>query len=236
MKRHLFYTFYLALGLTITSCAYDNYDAPNTYFQGRIVYNGEPINVAYNNVNFELWEPGWEKKIAINVPVEQDGSYSTILFKSTYKLIFQSGQGPFRMNRNDETGSDTVMINLNGNQTLDIEVLPYYIIRNPQFSLSGTSPQKVTASCGLEQIIMGVDERNVERVSLYISKTQFVDSRTSVGTHDVSREDIQDLSNINFSVDIPTLNPSQNYVFARIGLKIDGIEDMIFSTVQKIEF
>jgi hypothetical protein len=33
---------------------------------------------------------------------------------------------------------------------------------------------------------------------------------------------------------VPAITPTQNYVFARIGLKVTGVEDMIFSPVVKI--
>ncbi|MDJ1504406.1 DUF3823 domain-containing protein [Xanthocytophaga agilis] len=234
MKQILFYLTCIMVSITVSSCAYDNYDAPDTYLTGRIVYNGEPINVAYDNVNFELWEPGWQKRIPINVPVAQDGSYSTILFKSTYKLVFQSGQGPFRMLQNDQTGSDTLIVDLKGSQTLDIEVMPYYIIHNAQ--LTGTTDGKVIGSCSVEKIITDVlYAKDIERVSLYISKTQFVDGRTSVANQDIAGSDITDLNNISLSVTVPSSAPAQDYVYARIGVKISGVEDMIFSPIQKIE-
>jgi hypothetical protein len=31
------------------------------------------------------------------------------------------------------------------------------------------------------------------------------------------------------------MKPTQNYVFARIGVKIAGVEDLIFSPVQKVQ-
>jgi hypothetical protein len=37
-------------------------------------------------------------------------------------------------------------------------------------------------------------------------------------------------------VTIPTIVPTQNYVFARVGIKIAGVEDRIFSPVQKLTF
>jgi hypothetical protein len=235
MKRTFFYILCVALNLIINSCAYDNYDAPDTYLKGRIVYRGEPANVSYNDVSFELWEPGWQKKIPINVIVAQDGSFSTVLFNATYKLIFQSGQGPFTMNRNDQTNSDTLLIVLKGSQTLDIEVTPYYMVRNTQFSSSGNGTKKISATCSLEKIITDANAKDVEKVSLYISKTQFVDGRTSIANQDIGGGDITDLNAISLSVDVPAIVPSQNYVFARVGVKINGVEDMIFSPVQKVE-
>jgi len=220
------------LVVMLASCEFDNYDGPAATLEGRIVYNGEAIGVSYNDVNFELWEPGWVKKTVIPVAVSQDGSFSALLFDATYKLIIPSYQGPFKTVRNSESSSDTILLDLRGSTTLDIEVMPYFMIRDPQFSVSGRT---VSSSCDLEKIITGVDEKSIERVSLYISKTSFVDSRTSIATRDLSGADIVDMTNIALTIDVPDVSPSQNYVFARIGVKISGVEDMIFSPVQQMQ-
>jgi hypothetical protein len=33
---------------------------------------------------------------------------------------------------------------------------------------------------------------------------------------------------------VPAIVPTQNYVYARVGVKIAGVEDMIFSPVVKV--
>jgi hypothetical protein len=218
---------FLVFGLV--SCAYDNYPEPESRLQGRLVYQGEPINVEYNNVTFELWEPGWQKRIPITVTVGQDGSYSAQLFNATYKLVIPTAQGPFRSVRRDN--SDTTTVNLTGNQTLDIDVQPYYMVRTPTFSVTSG---KVSATCKLEQIITGTDARAIERVSLYVSKTQFVDSRTSLSSVDLTGASIKDLNAISLSTILPTI-AGQAYAYARIGVKVAGVEDLIFSPVQKVQ-
>jgi hypothetical protein len=37
-------------------------------------------------------------------------------------------------------------------------------------------------------------------------------------------------------VSVPAISPAQAYVFARIGLKIAGVEERIFSPVKKITY
>lgn len=230
MKASFLYGLLAILGLGLASCAYDNYPEPQSRLEGRLVYKGEPINVEYNNVTFELWEPGWQKRIPITVTVDQDGSYSALLFNANYKLIIPSAQGPFRSVPKD-SNSDTLAVNLTGSQTMDIEVMPYYMVRTPAFSVSGG---QVSASCKLEQIISGANARTIERVSLYLSKTQFVDSRTSLSSTDLKGSDIKDLNAVALSAPLPTIT-AQNYAFARIGVKISGVEDMIFSPVQRVQ-
>lgn len=224
--------FLLFIGLA--SCEYDNYDAPDATLQGRVVYQGEPIGVAVNEVNFELWEPGWQLRTPINVTVAQDGSYSASLFNATYKLTFRPNQGPFRMMHNSATDSDTILVDVNGSTVLDIEVEPYYMIRSPQITLNG---DEVNATASLEQIITGDDARNIEQVSLFVNKTQFVDQRGdyNLARTDVAGGDIEDLNNISISTNVPDLVRSQSYMYGRIGVKIEGVEDMLYSPVQRLE-
>jgi hypothetical protein len=232
MKNIRYSLCWLVLPLLLAACELDNYEPPKSTLTGRIVFNGEPLNVAFNEVTFQLWEPGWQTSVPINVTVDQDGSYSALLFNASYKMVFPRNQGPFRSVAGGDAGSDTLLVTVSGNQTLDIEVVPYYMLRNAQFSAGGST---VSAACQLEQILQGADARTLEKVFLYLNKTTFVDSRTSIATTELAAADIADPNNIRLSVNVPAMVPSQSYVFARIGVKISGVEDMLFSPVQKID-
>lgn len=215
----------------LASCGYDNYDEPTSLLEGKLVYNGEAINVSYNDVTFQLWEPGWQTKAQINVSVDQDGSYSAMLFDATYKLIIPSNQGPFRSKTNAETGSDTILVKLSGGKVMDIEVEPYYMIRTPQFAVAG---REVTGTFNVEKIITGTNAKNIERVNLYVNKTQFVDFRSNVVSAQLAGASVTPGTTVTLKATVPAITPTQNYVFARIGLKIAGVEDMIFSPVVKV--
>lgn len=231
MKANIQYAIFIALGVLSASCKKDNYKAPSSAFTGRLVYQGEPVNVSYNDVYFELWEPGWGKSTPIVVNVSQDGSFSSLLFNAAYKLVIPAAQGPFRSLTDKTTNSDTIPLTVSGNLTRDIEVLPYYMIRHPKFVATA---RKVTATFAAEQIIKDANARDIERVSLYICKTQFVDGRNSVATKDMSGSDITNPAGISLQTDVPALVPEQKTVFARVGIKIAGVEDMIYSPVQEI--
>lgn len=107
------------------------------------------------------------------------------------------------------------------------------MIKNAQISGSGTT---VTASCKIDKIITDANAKDIERVNLYINKTQFVSGN---GDQQIAKAEIGggavDPNNVTLSVTVPSMVPAQNYVFARIGLKIAGVEDMIFSPLQKIQ-
>lgn len=218
-----------------TACSlnnYDNYDEPESQLEGAFLYEGDSVRVSYNNVTFELWQSGFGAESPINVTVDQNGSYSAVLFDGDYRLVIPPGQGPFVGSGIGEGGSDTLDVQLSGDQQLDIEITPYFMIRNPQFSNSGRT---VSANFAVEQVATGADAKNVEFVQLYVSKTKYVDTRTSISTATVNGGDINDMSNISLSTDVPTMTPTQDYVFVRVGVKASAVEDMIFSPIQKIQ-
>lgn len=228
----------LLIAMTAFACKKDNYDEPRNTFQGSITYKGEAINVASLAVYFELWEPGWGKSGAIAVQVKEDGSFSSLLFNGHYKLIIPAGQGPFRSVINNATNTDTIPLNLSGNTTINIEVMPYYMIRNQQIARNGTN---AAATFKLEQIITDANARSIENVYLYLNQTAIVDQSNYVARTALAGSSIADLNNVSMSVAIPAsmssigTTSSQNYAYARVGVKIAGVEDLLYSPIVKID-
>ncbi len=233
MKTRYYYILLFMAAVMVSSCQKDNYDAPEVDFTGRIVYKGEAINVQHDNVNFQLWQPGFGASGSIDVAVAQDGGFSAKLFNGNYKLVFVANQGPFLWPKNANGAQDTIAVNLSGSKVMDIEVVPYYMIRNAAFTVSGST---VTASCSLEKIITDGNAKDIERVVLYVNKTQFVDGNNKIVNQELTGAALTNLASLNFSLTVPTIVPAQAYVFARIGVKISGVEDMIFTPVSKLTF
>ncbi|QNL50557.1 DUF3823 domain-containing protein [Olivibacter sp. SDN3] len=225
MKKIIIYSVVL-FTLLLHACEKDNYDAPQSELTGIISYQGEAIPVSYNDVIFELFEPGWQLRDPITVTVDQDGSYAALLFDADYKALFQANQGPFL------APSDSINITVRGNTTFDIEVLPYYMLRNPNLSVNG---RELNATLNVEQVITDDRARDIEHITLYVGKTLFTDTRTAVAHEELSGSEIESLDNVSLQVTVPSLTPEQNYIFARVGLKIAGVEDMIFTPVQRLE-
>ncbi len=235
MRIKLKYLLIIVFCLGAASCKKDNYKAPSSLLSGNLVYNGESIGVEQYQVPYQLYQYGFGLVGPIGSSFAQDGSYSALLFDGDYKFIIPNGQGPFQWKYLPSGAPDSLSITVKGNQTQDIEVTPYYMIRNPQ--ITGTSGN-VTATFKAEQIIMGANAKSIERVSLYINKTQFVSGNNDqkIANADMDGASITDPNNISLSVAIPTIVPTQNYIFARVGIKIAGVEDMILSPVQKISY
>ncbi len=241
MRYSYFLLILFAVGLS--SCELDNFAPPQSTFEGRLVYKGEPLLVQSANVGvgnnsdfpvfLELWQKAYNNRSSIRIPIEQDGTFSSLLFDGDYKLIVPNGQGPFLWKRTAANNPDSLDIAIRGSQKLDIEVVPYYMVRSPQFTVGG---RKVSGSVKLEKIITdAVNGKTVERVSLYVNKSQFVDAGNTIATANLAGSAITDLNAVSLTTaDVPAMIPSQNYVFVRIGLKITGVEDMIYTPIQKV--
>jgi hypothetical protein len=112
-------------------------------------------------------------------------------------------------------------------------VTPYYLIRTPQITAAGG---KVTSNFKIEKIVTDSTGKDIENVTLYVNKTQFVSGADNIVNEGIGGGSITDLNNVTLSATIPSMVPTQNYVFARIGLKVAGVEDRIFSPVVKLTF
>jgi hypothetical protein len=201
---------------------------------GHLLYNSDTIQVERNQVPFQIYQYGFGKVAPITTTFAQDGSYSQVLFNGDYKLLIPNGQGPFMWKRTQAGDADTVNITLKGNQIVDLQVTPYYMIRNASISINGGI---ATATCKVEKIITDANAKDVERVSLYVNRTQFVSNNDNIAKADSAASAFPDWNNVSLSVAVPAIvNPSQNYAYARIGVKIVGLEDMIFSPLVKISF
>ncbi len=233
MKIRFHFVLLMFIAVSVMSCKKDNYKAPSSKLSGHLVYNGDTLGLETNQVPFQLYQFGFGRVGPIEESFAQDGSYSAMLFDGEYKLIVPNGQGPFMWKQLPSGAPDSVAISLKGSKVLDLEIVPFYMIRNAQISGSGTT---VTASCKIEKIITDANAKDIERVNLYVNKTQFVSGN---GDQQIANAEIGggalDPNNVTLSVTVPAMVPTQNYVFARIGLKIAGVEDMIFSPLQKIQ-
>lgn len=234
MKHCFKYILILSVIISFASCKKDNYAAPSTFLTGSLMYKGDSINVERNQVPFQLFQYGFGKVGPITSTFEQNGSYSQVLFNGDYKLIIPNGQGPFVWKQDASGNPDSLSITLNGNQTVNLEVTPYYMVRNAQFSYS-SSDSMMTATFKAEKIITDSSmAEDIERVSLYVNKTQFVSGGDNISYTDMAGGDITDPNNITLAAKLPPLVPAQKYVFVRVGIKIVNVEDMIFSPLQKI--
>ncbi len=234
MKIRYHYIILLFTFAAVASCKKDNYKAPESKLTGKLLYKGEQIGVEQSQVSYEIYQFGFGKVGGINSTFTQEGTYSALLFDGDYKLTIPNGQGPFKWKQTTAGTPDSIAITMRGSQALDLEVTPYYMIRTPQLTAAAG---KVTGTFKIEKIITDATAKNIDRVTLYLNKTQFVSGGDyNIAQTSLNGSDITDPTSVSLNIGIPSIVPTQNYIFARIGLKVADVEDMIFSPVQKITF
>jgi hypothetical protein len=207
----------------------DNYDEPTARLTGQVTYQGQPVPVATGEVELDLWQPDYELDEEIDVTVDQDGTFSAVLFDGSYEINLVNGQGPWV---DDPT---RIPFEIRGDMTLEIPVTPYYIVENANLV---NNNDVIEATFHIGQVDAS---RPVEYVGLYVSTTTFVDRTNRIRSVEMDAAAIPDLAGtISLSIALPDdirLAPGsapREAVFARVGIKTVGVSDMVFSQVQKI--
>ena len=215
---------FAVIAMMAASCAYDNYDEPGSLVTGKIVYNGQPLGVrgSSGEVYLQFWQYGWPNLTAINTYVGQDGTFSALLFDGTYQLVMNSNRGPW------VNSPDTVRVEVKGKTIVEYPVKPYFTISNPTYSLTGTT---LTASFDVTEITAG---RTIESVALMVNKTSFVDNSAEAHVNWVT-EAGHTPGRINLTLNVSN-NMNEVQLYARVGLKISGINQWLFDpNVKKIK-
>ena len=220
--------------LIFTGCMKDNYDEPTSTIKGRVVYQGTPLQLRGNEaVKLYLYQRGYAKHDPVEVFVNQNGEYSVSVFDGDYQLITKSGNGPWTVQ-----GRDTIQVKLRGTATLDVEVVPYYLVDDAQITLDGN---KVNASFKVNNVA----GNGIDRMILLLSTTQYI----SDAEHNVDRYDeTSNLANFDqtgkvytFATKDYTSNTmfqtalKRGTLFARICLWPTGSDQGIYSKVIRLK-
>jgi hypothetical protein len=219
MKR-LVITLLAGLGL-LASCTKDNIAPPASQLTGRITFQDQALNVrGGGNVQLELWQRGEYFRTKIPVYIAQDGTYSATLFDGDYKLTRLRDNGPWQNN------TDSISVRVSGNTVVDVPVQPYFTIGTASIAKVGGN---VTASFPVAK----TGTRDIESATLFLGYTQFVDTSNQFATAIKVAADLTNLSQpVGLSVGIPA--SAKGTIYARVGVKTQGINELIYSPVQKI--
>lgn len=209
------------LTLIITSCAKDNYDEPGSILNGKIVSatSKNPIGVknqSEGGVQVQLYQDGYElQNVPITVSVNQDGTFSASLFNGTYKLVTKDNNGPWINDR------DTLVVQVKGSTTVDYTVRPYFELNNVNFNLSGTT---LTATFDIVEV-NAVQDRGLGEVTLFVGKTVFVDDGFSAKKENAASPAV---GSNTITMDISDI-ASNPILYARVGVKINGVEQRLYN-------
>jgi len=208
----------------VIGCGKDNYEEPKSMLTGHVVYQGQPIQVRGTNeqVRLQLYQDGYDKHDPIDVFITQDGSFTATLFDGTYKAVTKDGNGPWVNSR------DTTVIDVRGNTTHDIEVMPYFTITDPSITLNETV---MNADFTINQV---VENATINKVFLLLNTTAFVDEGFSAGKLEIT-DDLK-VGKVNYH-----LNFSENEklkgaaaLFGRVCVLANGADQGIYSPVVRL--
>lgn len=207
--------------LLFSACELDNYDEPTSLLSGKVTYNGEPVGVRSNVLQLELWQPGYQLYTKIPVFIDQDGSFSAVLFDGNYKLVRMSG-APW------ENNTDTIDVVVKGNTMVDVPVVPYFIPEDVSYQHNA---KQITATFTVNRIS---NLRSLKSARLFLGKTIFTDNVFHLRYATKSASDIEPGLPVTLTVTVPD-DYSGDFVYARIGVETDGIGELLYSPAEKIE-
>lgn len=222
----------------------DNYDEPTSPLTGQITYEGQPVGVRGNAVELELWQPGPEFELNTKIPVhvDQDGSFTAMVFDGSYEVNLLRGSGPWV----DDPAR--IPVEVAGETTIEVPVVPYHTIENEQitFNPSGGTNGAIEATFNVRQV---TTSSALEFVGLYIGETLFVDRERGLEIASSERErtraqvqaQLDANTPITISVNLPediyeTGSPAvREHVFVRVGVRTEGVQHMLFTQVHKVD-
>lgn len=223
MRKNKYILFLLAFITFVTSCGLDNYDAPQSKLYGKITFQKEAIGVRGTGeaVKLQLYQDGYDLKDKIDVFVKQDGTFEALLFDGEYKLVTTDNNGPWVNSR------DTTLVKMKGSTTVELEVVPYFMIGDSEITLSENT---LRSTFNLVQI---VENAEIDYVMLLLSRTAFVDDQTNI-----VRKDFKDLieGKVDVEVDLSDNSSVESAValYARVGVRAKGVDQAIYSNIVRI--
>lgn len=208
----------------LSSCGFDNFDAPTSTLVGKVTYNGTPLNIRGTGeaVRLQLFQDGFDKRDAIEMFVGQDGTFSAKLFDGQYKMVTRDGNGPWVNSR------DTTIVNVKGTTEVSLEVTPFFTISGENIAVSGSA---MNASFTVNQIVSTAE---INKAMLILSKTQFADD-----VNNIFRKDFTEVAAgvVTLSADISGNNEITNAkaLYGRVGIYTKGADQAIYSPTIKLK-
>lgn len=210
--------------LSLAGCEYDNYDMPDAILSGKVVYEGNQVGVRATATRLELWQDGYANKKKIDVNIAHDGTYSATLFNGRYKIVRVAG-APW-----EAQPSDTIVVDVKGNTTKDVEVKPFIAISNE--NISKESGNTVQARFTVKNVIQ---DSKLEEAKLFFSKNIILDNNLNDGTENIDIATIESGRETTVTVNIPAALASENYIFTRLGVRSDKSNEFYYTQVQKLQ-
>jgi hypothetical protein len=243
--KNLIYTLVVVVVCILTSCEYDNYDAPSYEFSG-ILKTADGSNFSYdsNRTLFQFFQSGYGKvDVGTNMNVTDNGTFQQLLFKDDYKLTLVNHNLPFEIDEfpSLSTGFDTIPYHITKHVQETFTVRPYYTIENLTVALEG---KRINATF---DVVKNHDTQKeaprLIRAYIYLGTTIHVNSGTSCQRlQQIKATVMPDTQTLTIGIPLSYyrdktyyVNNYRDYAFVRVGLLLDGVPDYVLvSEIVKI--
>jgi hypothetical protein len=221
MKRKL-YVFTALLVVLLSACEKDNLKEPTSIISGNVTFQGQPIGVRSDRVQFEIWQRGFDFFTKIPLNIAQDGTFKATLHDGEYKLVRLPNAGPWTNN------TDTINVSLKGSAAVDIPVEPYFVIKNASITRSGTN---MVATFTVDK--NGTHTRTLEVTRLFIGRYYILDLGNNSASRDATGLVLGQPVTVTLAIPTPIAN--DDFIFARIGVKTRDIGEYLYTASQKLQ-
>ncbi|MDO5607200.1 MAG: DUF3823 domain-containing protein [Capnocytophaga sp.] len=210
------------IGFLLMSCELDNFEEPNVTITGKVVYDGRPIGVRSNGVQLELWQEGHQLYTKVPIFIAHDGTFSAVVFGGDYKMVRLSG-APW-----ENQSTDTILVNARNNISIDVPVIPYYIIDNESIRASSGT---ITASFTVTQVSTTA---GLAEVRLYLGKSILTDQNRNEYAINLDTSTLSLGQQATMTATIPANLVQYPYIYARIGVRSTATNEFIYTQVQQV--
>ena len=229
---------FVMMGLIVTSCEYDNYDAPSYLFSGQLTCDGEKFQYDANKNIFKLVQEGYGKADGgIEMRADNEGHFQQLLFKAQYKLTLANNPYPFDIEEFNSLGTglgyDSIRYDITSNVTRNFEVKPYYKLNDFTLSLDG---KKIVAKFNVTKLKDTAPA--VKRAYIYLGTSSIVNSNNKSQNSALVKAGVTEIS-LSRSVVLyrsDYVNNFRDYAYCRVAIELEGIPDyFLFSETKRID-
>lgn len=228
----------------LTSCEYDNYEAPSHTYAGQLVCDGENFPFDSNRTIFNFLQYGYGKVDGgTEMRITDEGQYRQLLFDADYKLTLVNKKLPFELpdfeSLGDGLGYDSIHYSVQSDIKQNFTVIPYYKISGLQARLEG---ENIVAGFTVAKTTgTSKPAPAIKKVYIYLSTGNIVNSWNKCQRS----EEVHAAGSAPFTISIPLsmyrekqyyINNFRTYAYYRVAVELEGIPDYyLFSTIGRID-
>lgn len=214
----------------LAACDNEDNDLNKILLSAQISYLGEPLQVRNGEISYALCEEGQHNNLQLYrlTPFHWNGVGHTEVSKGkSYRLVRALTTVPWV----ELQTNDTTFVRDYKGAVIDIKVMPYYMFQQVNIQKEGSH---VVAHFIVEDVLGNSHNKKIEKVGLYLSSGIIVDCQsTNLGKIEYNTIAINQPLTFKLPNNQIIHNNSNATTrqYARLGLKVEGIQAMVYSKV-----